>query len=102
MNQKFLKKLIKDCPLNNFTEDENSSEKHKKFDEYLEQFTDFLYENENKLIQQFWENYIASSEVGLLQISKMLRRCFLFLDCAAAIYNYTAKKKQRQKDFRTC
>ena len=97
MNQKFLKKLIKDCPLNNFTEDENSSEKHKKFDEYLEQFTDFLYENENKLIQQFWENYIASSEVGLLQISKMLRRCFLFLDCAAAIYNYTAKKSRDKK-----
>lgn len=98
MNQKFLKKLIKDCPLNNFTEDENSSEKHKKFDEYLEQFTDFLYENENKLIQQFLENYIASSDVGVLQYSQAIRRYFIFLDCATAIYNYTARKSRVKKN----
>ena len=28
----------------------------------------------------------------------MLRRCFIFLDCAVAIYNYTAKKSKGKKN----
>lgn len=98
MNQKFLKKLIQDCPLTNFTEDETRSQRHQILDDYLEQFTSFLYANENQLIKHFWEEYIASSEVALLQNSEMLRRCFIFLDCAAAIYNYTARKSKGKKN----
>ena len=98
MDQKFLKRLIAECPLNNFTEDENSVERHKILDEYLEKFTDFLYKNENQLIEHLWNDYIASSETSLLQSSVMLRRCFLFLDCAAAIYNYTARKSRTKNN----
>jgi len=98
MDQKFLKRLIDECPLNNFIEDETSAERHKIFDDYLEKFTDFLYKNENQLVGHLWNNYIASSEVTLLQTSKMLRRCFLFLDCAAEIYNYTARKSRAKKN----
>lgn len=97
MDQKFLKRLISECPLNNFTEDENSEVRHKIFDEYLKKFTDSLYKNENQLIELFWTDYIASSEVALLQKSEMLRRCFIFLDCAVAIYNYTTKKCRTKK-----
>ena len=92
MDQKFLKRLISECPLTDFSENGNVTERGSQLDKYLEQFTDFLYSNENQLIQHFWQDYIASSEIGLLQNSKMLRRCFIFLDCAVAIYNYTAKK----------
>ncbi|WP_407436592.1 DUF5677 domain-containing protein [Treponema sp.] len=98
MDQKFLKRLISECPLNNFTEDETSAKRHQILDGYLEQFTDFLYKNENQLIEHFWTDYIASSEIVLLQNSKMLRRCFIFLDCAAAIYNYTARKSKSKKN----
>lgn len=98
MDQKFLKHLIEKCPLNNFTEDETSAKRHQILDDYMEHFTDFLYKNENQLTEHFWTDYIASSEVALLQNSKMLRRCFIFLDCAAAIYNYTARKSKGKKN----
>lgn len=42
MDQKFLKHLIEECPLNNFTEDESSATRHQILDNYLEQFTNFL------------------------------------------------------------
>lgn len=97
MDQKFLKRLIDECPLSNFTEDEASAERHKIFDGYLEKFTDFLYKNENQLVEQLWNENIILSEAALLNISVMLRRCFLFLDCAAAIYNYTARRSRTKK-----
>ena len=87
MDQKFLKRLISECPLTDFSQNGNVTERELQLDKYLEQFTDFLYSNENQLIQHFWQEYIASSEIVLLQNSKMLRRCFIFLDCAVAIYN---------------
>lgn len=98
MDQKFLKRLISECPLTDFSENGNVTERKLQLDKYLEQFTSFLYANENQLIQHFWQEYIASSEIGLLQNSEMLRRCFIFLDCAAAIYNYTARKSKGKKN----
>ena len=92
MDQKFLKRFISECPLTDFSQNGNVTERELQLDKYLEQFTDFLYSNENQIIQHFWQEYIASSEVALLQNSEMLRRSFIFLDCAVAIYNYTAKK----------
>ena len=92
MDQKFLKRLISECSLTDFSENGNVTERELQLDKYLEQFTSFLYANENQLIQHFWQEYIASSEIGLFQNSEMLRRCFIFLDCAVVIYNYTAKK----------
>jgi len=53
MDQKFLKRLIEDCPLNNFTEDEVSAKRHQILDDYMEHFTDFLYKNENQLTEHF-------------------------------------------------
>ena len=97
MDQKFLKRFISECPLNNFIEDETKTKRQQILDDYLEQFTSFLYKNENKLIEHFWSEYIASSEVALLQNSEMLRRCFIFLDCAVSIYNYTARKSRDKK-----
>lgn len=98
MDQKFLKRLISECPLTDFSQNGNVTERELQLDKYLEQFTSFLYANENQLIQHFWQEYIASSEVALLQNSEMLRRCFIFLDCAAAIYNYTARKSKGKKN----
>lgn len=98
MDQKFLKRLISECPLTDFSENGNVTERELQLDKYLEQFTSFLYANENLLIRNFWQDYIASSEIGLLQNSKMLRRCFIFLDCAVAIYNYTARKSKGKKN----
>lgn len=97
MDKKYLKHLIQNCPLNNFTEDETSEKRHQILDDYLEQFTDFLYKNEDKLMEHFWAEYIASSEVFMLHSSKVLRSCFIFLDCAAAIYNYTSDKVRAKK-----
>ncbi|MBO4508018.1 MAG: hypothetical protein J5747_05215 [Spirochaetaceae bacterium] len=98
MDQKFLKRLIAECPLTDFSENGNVTERQLQLDKYLEQFTDFLYQNEPQLMEHFWSEYIASSEVALLQTSEMLRRCFLFLDCAAAIYNYTARRSRTKKN----
>ncbi|MBR0099352.1 MAG: hypothetical protein IJP90_06510 [Treponema sp.] len=98
MDQKFLKRLISECPLTDFSQNENVTERELQLDKYLEQFTSFLYANENQLIQLFWQEYIASSEFALLQNSQMLRRCFIFLDCAVAIYNYTARKSRGKKN----
>ena len=98
MDQKFLKRLISECPLTDFSENGNVTEREWKLDKYLEQFTDFLYSNENQLIQLFWQEYIASSEIVLLQNSEMLRRCFIYLDCAVAVYNYIAKKSKEKKN----
>ena len=86
MDQKFLKRFISECPLTDFSENGNVTERESQLDKYLEQFTSFLYANENQLIQHFWQEYIASSEIVLLQNSEMLRRCFIFLDCAVVIY----------------
>ena len=97
MDPKFLKHLIAECPLTDFSENGNDAERELQLDKYLEQFTSFLYENENQLIEHFWSEYIASSEVALLQNSEILRRCFIFLDCAVAIYNYTARKSRTKK-----
>lgn len=97
MDQKFLKLLIAECPLTDFSQNGNVTERELQLDKYLEQFTSFLYANENQLIQHFWQEYIASSEIGLLQNSEMLRRCFIFLDCAVAIYNYAARKSKGKK-----
>lgn len=52
----------------------------------------------NQLIEHFWTDYIASSEVALLQNSQMPSRCFVLLDCAVAIYNYTARKIRDKKN----
>ena len=98
MDQKFLKRLISKCPLTDFSQNGNVTERELQLDEYLEKFTSFLYLNENQLIEHFWTDYIASSEVALLQNSQMLRRCFIFLDCAVAIYNYTARKSKGKKN----
>ena len=98
MDQKFLKRLISECPLTDFSENGNVTERELQLDKYLEQFTSFLYANENQLIQHFWQEYIASSEIVLLENSEMLRRCFIFLDCAVAIYNYTARKSKGKKN----
>lgn len=98
MDQKFLKRLISECPLTDFSEKGNATERELQLDKYLEQFTNFLYSNENQLVQHFWQEYIASSEVALLQNSEMLRSCFIFLDCAVAIYNYTARKSKGKKN----
>lgn len=98
MDQKFLKRLISECPLSDFSENGNVNERRLQFDKYLEQFTNFLYQNENQLMEHFWTDYIASSEVALLQSSEMLRRCFIFLDCAVTIYNYTARKTKDKKN----
>ena len=97
MDQKFLKRLISECPLTDFSQNGNATERELQLDKYLEQFTSFLYANENQLIEHFWSEYIASSEVSLLQTSEILRRCFIFLDCAVAIYNYTAIKGRLKK-----
>ena len=98
MDQKFLKRLISECPLTDFSQNGNVTERELQLDKYLEQFTSFLYANENLLIRNFWQDYIASSEIVLLQNSAMLRRCFIFLDCAVAIYNYTARKSKGKKN----
>lgn len=60
MNQKFLKHLIAECSLTDFSENGNVTERELQLDKYLEQFTSFLYANENQLIQHFWQEYIAS------------------------------------------
>ena len=51
MDQKFLKRLISECPLTDFSENGNVTERQLQLGKYLEQFTDFLYSNENQLIQ---------------------------------------------------
>lgn len=79
MDQKFLKRFISECPLTDFSQNGNVTERELQLDKYLEQFTSFLYANENQLIKHFWQDYIASSEVALLQNSEMLRRCFFSL-----------------------
>ncbi|MCR5436226.1 MAG: DUF5677 domain-containing protein [Treponema sp.] len=98
MDQKFLKRLISECPLTDFSENGNVNEKELQLDKYLDQFITSIYSKEDQLIKYFWEKYIASSEIVLLQNSQMLRRCFIFLDCAVAIYNYTARKSRGKKN----
>ena len=98
MDKRYIKRFIENCPLTNFSEEGNVHERQLQLDKYLEQFTDFLYSNENQLIQHFWQEYVASSEVALLQNSEMLRKCFIFLDCAVAIYNYAARKSKGKKN----
>ena len=57
MDQKFLKRLISECPLTDFSQNGNVTERELQLDKYLEQFTSFLYSNENQLIQHFWQEY---------------------------------------------
>lgn len=96
MDQKFLKKYISECPLTDFSANGNVAERQLQFDEYLGKFTSFLYSNENQLIEHFWSEYIALSEVATLQSSPLLRRYFIFLDCSTAVYNYVAEKSKRK------
>ncbi len=96
MDQKILKRLISECPLTVFSENGDVVEKQQQFDEYLGKFTSFLHSNENQLIEHFWSEYIALSEVSTLQSAKLLRRYFIFLDCATAVYNYVAEKSKRK------
>lgn len=96
MEQEFLKRLISECPLTDFSENGDVVEKQQQFDEYLGKFTSFLYSNEKQLIEHFWSEYIALSEVATLKSSKLLRRYFMFLDCATAVYNYVAEKSKRK------
>ncbi len=98
MDQKFLKHLISECPLTDFSENGNVTERQLQLDKYLEQFTDFLYQNEPQLMEHFWREYIASSGIVLLQNSEMLRRCFIFLDSAVSIYNYSARKSRGKRN----
>lgn len=60
MDQKFLKLLISECSLTDFSQNGNVIERQLQLDKYLEQFTDSLYSNENQLIQHFWQEYIVS------------------------------------------
>lgn len=60
MDQKFLKRLISECSLTDFSQNGNVIERQLQLDKYLEQFTDSLYANENQLIQHFWQEYIVS------------------------------------------
>ena len=53
MDQKFLKRLISECPLTDFSQNGNVTERELQLDKYLEQFTSFLYANENLLIRNF-------------------------------------------------
>ena len=55
MDQKFLKRLISECPLTDFSQNGNVIERQLQLDKYLEQFTSFLYANEHQLIQHFWQ-----------------------------------------------
>ena len=55
MDKKFLKQFIEDCPLTDFTETGNATERQLQLDEYLENFTKYLYNNELQLTQHFWE-----------------------------------------------
>lgn len=92
MDQKFLKRLISEYPLTDFSQNGDITERELQLDKYLEQFTSFLYSNENQLIQHFWQDFIASSEIVLLQNSEMLRRCFIFLDCAVQFITIRQEK----------
>ena len=96
MDQKFLKRLISECPLTDFSVNGNVAERQLQFDEYLRKFTSFLSSNEKQLIEHFWSEYIALSEVSTLRSSKLLRRYFMFLDCATAVYNYVAGKSKQK------
>lgn len=96
MDEKFLKHFIADFPLSDFSENDDVAERQLQFDEYWRKFTSFLSSNEKQLIEHFWSEYIALSEVATLQSSKLLRRYFMFLDCATAVYNYVAEKSKRK------
>lgn len=43
MDQKFLKRLISECPLTDFSQNGNITERELQLDKYLEQFTSFLF-----------------------------------------------------------
>ena len=43
MDQKFLKRLISECPLTDFSQNGNVTERELQLDKYLEQFITFLY-----------------------------------------------------------
>lgn len=73
MDQKILKRLISECPLTDFSKNGNVTERELQLDKYLEKFTNFLYSNGNQLVEHFWGEYIASSEVVVLQSSQKLR-----------------------------
>ncbi len=77
MGKKFLKRYIEECPLTDFTDNGNVNERLLQLDEYLEKFTSYLYNNEPKLTQHFWEEYFASSQVLILQSSAFLKRAFV-------------------------
>ena len=92
MDKKFLKQFIEDCPLTDFTETGNATERQLQLDEYLENFTKYLYNNELQLTQHFWEENFAKSEVVILQHSQFLRRCLIFLDVVVGCFNFISQK----------
>lgn len=92
MDKKFLKRFIEECPLTNFSETGNLKERQLQLDEYLENFTSYLYNNETKLTQHFWEEYFASSQVLILQQSQFLRRALIFFDVAVGCFNFITPK----------
>jgi len=42
VDQKFLKRFISECPLTDFSQNGNVTERELQLDKYLEQFTSFL------------------------------------------------------------
>ena len=92
MDTKFLKRYIEECPLTDFTDNGNVNERLLQLDEYLEKFTSYLYNNEPKLTQHFWEEYFASSQVLILQNSAFLRHALLFFDVVVGCFNFITPK----------
>lgn len=72
MNQKFLKRLIAECPLTDFLENGNVNEHFLQLDEYLEKFTSFLYSNESQLTQHFGKNTLLLAKFYIFKIQHFL------------------------------
>ena len=53
MDKKYIKRFIEECPLNNFTDDGNATERHKQLDEYLNRATEYINVNEEELARAF-------------------------------------------------
>lgn len=92
MDRKFLRKLLDECPVTDFTLEGNLDEREADFDKYLKDFTSFLYTNEHNLVRVFWEEYFINNQGLVLTQTPLLRRTLIFFDIAVAIYNYIAPK----------
>ena len=102
MDKKYIKRFIENCPLNNFTEDENAVERHKQFDDYLNKATEFININEAQLAQEFWEENFVKSQVLILQNSPFLRRCLVFLDVVVGCLNFITSKYINKRKATEC